>query len=297
MLKIRVMAMLGALLLVPLAAAGFEGTVKLRTMSVPRDNLAKIAGGGAAPSPEKALAITPAQVVGAKDAGASVHEGTMYVSGSKIRMDLPSERGPGGYAIIDTTKDLTWFVIPGEKKYIEWSEADAKAMGEKVAEVEKMMKERMASLPPDQQRQVEAMMKNLKKPSQEEPVEKVNLSKLDQPRTINGMEADGFEVKSGESTIVGWITDDQPDLAAALRTVQQRMQKMTPANMRSRETARTAFLDKGLPVMVQSLDQKSYRIEEIVSVQPGAIDPKLFALPEGYARTTGREALKAVPTK
>jgi hypothetical protein len=286
------MILAGALLAMPAAVPAFEGTVKLRTMSVPREIMGKLAGGVGA---DKALQVTPEQVLAAKDAGAKVHEGVVYVSGTKVRMDLPSERGPGGYAIIDTAQDMTWFVMPAEKKYIEWSEADAKVMADKVADVEKMMKERMASLPPEQRKQVEAMMKNLKKPSADPPVAKINLVDLDRERTVNGMEAEGFQVKAGDNVLVGWITEDHPGLAEALRTVQKRMQKMTPANLRGGETARAAFLDKGLPVMVQSVDPKNYRIEEIVSVAPGAIDAALFALPADYAKTTGREALKAVP--
>jgi len=265
-----------ALLALPLTAAGFEGTLTLRTLAVPRAQLAKV-NGGTAPTADQALAITPAQLSAAKDAGVAVHEGIVLVSGAKVRMDMPREDGKGGYAIVDTDKGTTWFVIPSEKRYIEWSEADAKAMGEKMVQVEKMMKERMATLPPDQRAQVEAMMKNLK--------------------PINGMQASAFEVQQGDSTMIGWVTQDQPDLAKTLRTVQERMQKLTPASLRSRETARTALGEKGFPVRVQTLDGEHYRVEEVITVKAEAVAAEQFAPPKDFAKTTGRDAMKAIPEK
>jgi hypothetical protein len=284
------------LLLVPLSAGAFEGTVKLRTVSMPRDKLAAVTGASTAPSAEQAMTITPAQMVAAKDAKPTVYEGTVFVSGSKVRMDLPSETG--GYAVIDTAKDTTWFVVPKDKRYIEWSEADAQAMGAKMAQLEKMMKEKMASLPPDQQQQVAAMMKNLKQASPDEPPPNVSLKPLDKTETINGMQASAFEVVGqGDAKMVGWVTSAQPELAAALRTVQQRMQKMTPANLRGRESGRTALSEKGLPVRVQSLEGDRYRVEEVVAVEPGTVKADLFTVPAEYTKTTGREALKGIPDK
>ena len=40
-----------------------------------------------------------------KDAGTQVFESTMYVSGPKVRMDAPLEKGKDGYAIIDTDEE------------------------------------------------------------------------------------------------------------------------------------------------------------------------------------------------
>lgn len=292
----KLAAVCAAFLLAPLAASAFEGTLKLRTVSVGRDKLGTVTG-GTAPTAEQILAIMPAQLLAAKDAGAAVHEGTVYVSGSKVRMDLPTERGGSGYAIIDTERGLTWLVVPKEKRYIEWSEADAKAMGEKMAQVEKMMKERMASLPPEQRQQVEAMLKNMKGPGGDQPAPKIDLQPLGKTKTVNGAKASAFQVKTGDTTTVGWITEDQPDLAKALRTVQERMQKLTPASLRGRESARTALSDKGLPVMVQTLDPQHYRVEEVVTVEPGAVSGDLFTVPKEYAKTTGRDAMKALPEK
>jgi hypothetical protein len=170
-------------------------------------------------------------------------------------------------------------------------------MGEKMGQVERMMKERMATMPPEQRAQVEAMLKNLKPPSDGSAPPKIDLKPLGKSEQVNGMQASAFEVDSGDTTMIGWITQEQPDLAKSLRTVQERMQKLTPANMRGRETARTAFGEKGFPVRVQTLDGQHYRVEEVIAVEAGAVPADSFAPPSDFAKTTGRDAMKAIPQK
>ena len=52
----------------PVAAIGFEGTLKLRTVSVERDKLGTVTG-GKAPDAEQTLAISTDKLLAAKDAG------------------------------------------------------------------------------------------------------------------------------------------------------------------------------------------------------------------------------------
>jgi hypothetical protein len=278
-----------AIVTAPVAAIGFEGTLKLRTVSVERGKLGTLTG-GKPPNAEQTLAISTDKLLAAKDAGAQMRESTVYISGSKVRMDAPLEKGREGYAIIDTEKNATWFVVPSEQRYIEWSEADAKAMDEKMAQIEKMMKERMGSLPPEQRAQVETMLKNMKGP--EGDVAKAKVQPTGKTRTVNGMEATGFEVKSGDETLVGWVTQEQPDLNKTLHDVQARMEKMTPPSLRGRQSARTSLGEKGFPVMMQTLDPDHYRVEEVIAVEKKAVPADMFAVPKDFAKTTGRDAMK-----
>ena len=280
------------LLLGATTATAFEGTIKLRTTAATSDQLAK-ANGGKAPDEAATLALTPAQL--AKDGGATVKESTVYVSESKVRMDMPLETKGSGYAIVDLDKGVTWFVVPAEKRYIEWSETDAKAIGEKMAAMKKMMTERMASLPPDQRKQVEAMMKNMQLPEDDaKPQPTVAITPLNKQQTINGMQASGFKAVEEDATVIAWVTNDQPELNKALLTVAERMEKLTPANMR-RENVRHQLQQKGLPVMVQNLGQGRFRVEEILSVDEKPVDAALFTVPKDFAKTTGRDALKNMP--
>ena len=292
----RAVLWVGLVLATPAVALGFEGTLKLRTVSVARDQLGKVTG-GKAPDAAETLALMPDTVLAAKDAGAQMRESMVYVSGTKVRMDTPLEPGKDGYAIIDTDKNTTWFVVPNEKRYIEWTEADAKAMAEKLVQLEKMMKERMATLPPEQRAQVEAMLKSIKGSDGVDAPPKVAVAPTGKTQTVNGMQASGFEVKTGDETMVGWVTQEQPDLGKLLRTVQERMEKMTPPAMRGRQSARTSLSEKGFPVMVQTLDPDHYRIEEVVTVEKKAIPADMFVVPKDFTKTTGRDAMKNIPEK
>lgn len=285
-----------ALLCAAPAARAFDGTVTLRTISVPRDALAKL-NDGKAPDAKATLAMMPAKLLEAKDA-ADVRETTVYVSGPKVRMDAPLEKGKKGFALVDLDKGTTWFVVPEEKRYIEWSKDDAKAMGEKMVQVRKMLTERLAQMPPEQRAQAEQMLKNMptENDAKAPPAPPVPLTALDKTQDINGMQATAFEAKEGDATVVGWVTQAQPALSTALRSVSDRMEQMTPANMR-KPSVRASLQAKGLPVMVQTLEPDRYRIEEVTKIEQKSVPADLFVVPKDYTKTTGRDAIKAMPTK
>lgn len=280
-----------AALLLATSASAFQGTIKLRTTAATADQL-KEANGGKTPDDAAILAMTPEQL--AKNGKATVRESMVYVSDSKVRMDMPLENKGSGYAVVDLDKGVTWFVVPSEKRYIEWSESDAKAIGEKMAQMKKMMQERMASLPPDQRKQVEAMMKNMQVQDEAAPQPTVALKPLGKEQTIHGMTATAYQATEDENTVVGWVTNDQPELNKALLTVSERMEKLTPSNMR-KESIRRQLQQKGLPVMVQNLGDGRYRVEEIIAVEEKPVEATLFDVPKDYAKTTGRDALKNMP--
>ena len=72
------------------------------------------------------------------------------------------------------------------------------------------------------------------------------------------------------------------------------MEKLTPANMR-KENVRRQLQQKGLPVMVQNLGGGHYRVEEIIAVEKKPVEATLFVVPQEFAKTTGRDALKNIP--
>ncbi len=287
----RIPLILVALLATAGSAAAFDGSIKLRTMAVSTDQLAA-ANGGKVPDAAATLKLMPEALL--KDAKPDVKESTVYVSGKKVRMDAPLEGNRAGYAIIDLDKGLTWFVVPAEKRYIEWSEADATAMADKMKQLRKMMDERMAKMPPDQRTQMEAMMKNMGPPDGEAKAAPITTKSLDRSQTINGMKATAYEAVDGDATVIGWVTQDRPGLDKTLREVSERMEQMTPASMR-KETVRKVLQDKGLPVLVQTLQGGRYRIEEVLAVEEKPVPAELFVVPADFARTTGRDALKGMP--
>jgi len=239
----------------------FEGTLKLRTVSVDRSALNKT-NGGKALDLDQTLALTPDKLLASKDLDAQDRESMVYVSGTKVRMDTPMERSKDSFAIIDTEKSLTWFVVPSE-----------------------------------QRAQVAAMLKNMKGGADGEAPPKVELKPFGKPQTINGMPSTGYQVKTGDETMVGWVTQEQPDLSKLLRTVQERMEKMTPPSMRGRQSARTALGEKGFPVMMQTVDPDHYRVEEVTAVEKKAVPADMFVIPKDFTKTTGREAMNKIPDK
>jgi len=292
MTRVRAALWAAVVLGIPAAGWGFEGTLKLRTVVVDRAQLGKVTG-AAAPSADEALAITSTQLIEAKGAGAEMRESMVYMNAVKVRMDLPLEKNKDGYAIIDTEKDTTWFVIPGEKRCIEWSKEDAKVMNEKMVQLEKMMTERMGSLPPDQQAQVKVMLDKMKGPAGGEAAAE-SLKPTGKSETINGYSASSYRVQSGEEIMLGWVTQDQPEIAKTLQTVQSRLEKMTPPSLRGRQAARNALGMKGLPLRVHTLDPVHYRVEEVVAVEKKPLAADVFSVPAGFTKQTARDAMKNI---
>jgi hypothetical protein len=138
------------------------------------------------------------------------------------------------------------------------------------------------------------MMKNMQMQDEGTPQPTVAITPLNKEQTINGMQTTGYKATEEENTVVAWVTNDQPELNKALLTVSERMEKLTPANMR-KESVRRQLQQKGLPVMVQNLGGGRYRVEEIVSVEQKPVDATLFNVPKDFTRTTGRDAMKNMP--
>lgn len=277
-------------LLAAASAKAFEGTLQLRTTAATASQLKK-ANGGTEPDADAMLALTPEQL--ARDGGAAVRETTVYISDRKVRMDLPLERSGKGYAVIDLDRDRTWFVMPTEQRYIEWTAEDAKAVGDQAAAMQESVGKHLAGLPPAQRQQAEAMLKNMQLPAGATPPPDVLLTPTGERRTINGMAADGFRASEGDATVIGWVSQDQAEVAALLREVAERMEQLTPASMRH-ATVQRALQKKGLPVRVQTLYPRRVRIEEVVAIAPKAVDAELFVIPESFTKSSGRDAFKGL---
>ncbi len=274
------------------AAAGFEGTVKSRTISVAVERLATLIGEQAARDPQKVFAIPMDQLLAQKDtagSGVEVREVTISVKGSKVRADgVGRERD--GYVVMDADGRSARMVMPGKKQYVEWTTADVQALGEKMSAAQKAMQERIAEMPPQQRRQMEAMMQRLPGAQTGEP--KPQARPLGKTLTINGMRTTAYEVREGAETTTGWVTRDQPELLRTFKALRDNEEKMMPSVAGG---ARAALAEHGLPVRVQTLDQRQYRIEEIVEVQRQPVAAELFAVPDGFEKTTPQHMMGGAP--
>lgn len=293
--RMRTMFVLGCALLLPAAAsaAGFEGVLKFRMINVSDSALSKLAG-GETKSPEKVFAIPLDKILAetkTAESGVQEHDSTIYIKGSKLRMEGLSGRNAGGYVIMDLAKNVSFVVMPQDKKYLEWSSADMKAMSSKMAEVRKQMKERLAGLPPEQRKQVEAMMKKMGGGS-EEAAPKVTVKPLGQTRTINGMRTTGYEVRAGGETTEAWMTQEHPALLNTFKAMEKNQEQMVPPQQRRTMRARAALAEHGLPVLTQTLGEYGYHIQELLSVQKQSVADAQFSPPAGFKKETGREMMR-----
>ncbi len=274
----------GALLLSATAALAFDGTLKIRTVGAPMEALAS--GKDKKPDTATLLAMMPADLLAkAGDQGAQ-QEATVYVSGNKVRMDAPVGQGQDGSVIV-FENGTTWLVSPEEKQYIEWTQADAKIASEKMAAFKKALREQLPLLEPAKRKEAEAVLERMeageKKPA-------INLTPLGKTQTISGMQTAAYKAVDGSSTVVGWITEEQPELSEALRTVTERMRKVAgPATQKP--SVRELMQGKGLPVMVQTVEPEGYRIEEILSIEAKPVPASLFAAPKNFKKISGTEVL------
>jgi hypothetical protein len=270
-------------------AVAFEGTLKLRSMAIERGQFAALTD-KKDPRPEDIFAIPPAKAVALKGPGApSVDESTVYVSGNKLRADAPMAGDKGGYVIVDISKGTTQIVLPEEKRYIEWTQADAVEMGKELVKAQDKLKAQLANLPPEQRQQAEAMLKQIPGMSgTPEPQPKVQ--PFGEPRKINGFQTSGYKVRVGDEETHGWVTRDEPDLARLYQAAQQNLQKMLPAGSRD---PRTEIGQQGLPVLVQTLGPEQLRIEELLAVEKKSVPADLFTVPAGFKKSNALEEMRS----
>jgi len=272
-------------------AADFEGTIKLRALSVDTKQLSSLVGEQSTTDAAKLFAIPMDKLLALKgqaNSSLQVLEPTIAIKGAKVRADGVG-REHDQYVLMDLDKKTTWLVMPKDKKYFEWSAADVQALNTKMEAMQKELESRLATLPPEQRKQVEAMMKGMPGGSGAAP--KVDLRPLGTTETINGMSATAFEVRNGGEQSVGWVTQEHKDLMQAFKALQESQEKMTPGH-HGQKSDRLLLAERGLPVRVQTLDGGQYRVEDVLDVKKQAVPADLFTIPAGFEKTTGQQMMK-----
>jgi hypothetical protein len=285
---------IGALLAPACAAQAFEGTLSLRTVSIPRDQLGKLTGAGQAKAPD-IFSVPMDKVLALKEApGVKVEESTVHIRGSRLRADTPMPDDPAAYVTVDVDQNVTRIVLPKEKRYIEWTSADADALAAEIHRMQEDMKARLATLPPEQRKHMEAMMKELPGMSgAKDAAPKIDLRPLGQPRAINGFQTTGYEVQWQDETTRGWVTRDLPELSKIYKTSQENMKKMLPTGATD---PRSALGEQGLPVLVQTVGPERFRVEELVAVEKKPVPENLFDVPADFKKTSARDEMQRAPT-
>ena len=108
---------------------------------------------------------------------------------------------------------------------------------------------------------------------------------LNQTRTVNGVEATGYEAVAEDNRVRAWLTQKYPALTRLLEDLAQTISAPTARA----EDRLFGLAQLGAPVLVQLLEGKgarldNYEVQEIISIREQPLDSRLFVIPEGFHR-------------
>jgi len=274
------LGMLG--LVSPNVVRAFEGTLKLRSISVERTELGTLVE-KPDPSPDAIFGLGVDKLLAFKGPPVpEIDNSTVYIRADQLRANAPLPDDQTGFVVVDIKSGTTRIVMPQAKRYIEWTAADGGALREQIDKTKKRLEAQLATLPPDQRQQAEAMLKEMTAMSEEGPPPV--LEPLGTTRVINGFHTTGYQMRVGDQVTRGWVTQDLPDLARLYQSAQEKLQNMLPS---ARRDPRTAIGERGLPVLVQTLGPDRYRVEELLGVDNKPVAADLFTIPAEFTRTNG----------
>jgi len=104
-------------------------------------------------------------------------------------------------------------------------------------------------------------------------------------RTINGIVTTGYEARAQDLIIRGWMTQAFPGLTGSFRSMSREMGDMPDPND-PEEVAKAQLMQKGFPVLVITLTDRSLKVEETRSIQSATLGADLFKVPAGFTKQT-----------
>jgi len=266
----------------PLAAEAFEGKLRMRTITADQSALASLVGTGAgAVDSEKVFALSAEQLTAKSVTGVEVTEMNFSVKGSRIRVDHP---GQPHYAIMDGSEGVMYIVNPSEQSYFKQTKEDVAKMADRAAAMQAEMQKHLADMPPEQRKMMEQAMKRAgggmgQMPGAAPPAP-TTVRPTGKSRRINGMNATEYEAQTGNLTARAWLTKDRPDIDRVFKQfmeLSKPMEKLTGTDQMSAQLA-----EKGMPLLVQTLQGDTYGINELVGIEEGSVDASLVQVPAGY---------------
>jgi hypothetical protein len=219
---------------------------------------------------------------------------TMYLEGERMRVDGGDKTGPTTSVIIDGSHKKLIVVEEKKKTYTELSEADMKRMRAQMDAMRAQMEERMKTMPPEQRKQVEAMMAGLGAPGAATKPPVLKFEKLGQKKTVNGFPCEMYRIlKDGkpdaEACMAAWgaATIQKSDLAG-LRKFSEEMMKNFGGAGAGRDQLQFDQIDKypGLPISRVPLEADGTRgpEEQIKSIKRGTLPAAKFVVPAGFTK-------------
>ncbi len=256
----HILPLLGAMAIAtPTSAfAQFEGTIKIREISVTRDALVQrgfdMSNAIFDVPTERLLALRDNLV---PDGDMTIVETGIYIKGNLMRTDVTAGEGPA-YAIVDLESGTMQMFNPEEKSYIEMTKEDMERM------------RAMGGAMPMTSAKLEVTATGI-------------------TRTINGMTCTAYDVATGEGTTRVWVSKDNPDIVESYRRFSERMQMMSM----DEDVDEEYLVSKhGFPVLTQRLTYSMYEINEVMSVEQQSVSNDLFEPPAGWRKMTMADMMR-----
>jgi hypothetical protein len=193
-------------------------------------------------------------------------------------------------------EDKVWLIDDAKQTYFQLDPESAKSMASQVAGLRQGLNQGLESLTPEQRAAVQDLIGELSKPPAGPPPE-YKLRERGELGRYAEVACSRHDVLDGEKTVAEVCLADygKPPLTResfaaipALGSFSRKTLEPLAAQFPSLSAvAPYAALDsvQGVPLSVKSTEDGKTRETFVKSIEPTAIDPKLFELPAGYARS------------
>jgi hypothetical protein len=219
---------------------------------------------------------------------------SMQLEGKSVRMEVAKDGSaePSGAYVVDSDAKRALIINYDKKEYTEITQEQMKQMRAKMDAAMSMMKERMAQLPPEQRKQMEAMMAQRQGTAAKAPMADEKYTRVGGSKTVAGYKCELYSVEKdgqhvADTCFIPWSELKGLDREQFKQTVQG-MSEAWDFGGASRENpmVRAWGLDLGLPGWRKSLKDDPEGVTEttLTSLAQGAVPKSAFEAPAGFTK-------------
>jgi hypothetical protein len=222
-----------ALLLAPALATAqdFEGVIKARTVEVEGDALNDVLYGSDVEEPEfddeqawmrwTANQLFDIPVEQFVNAGAEAMSTTLYIKGTKVRVDTEGGEGGMGWMMMDITEKAFYLVYPAQGFYVAYTQEEVEAMAKEMeARTQAMMEEMGIDMEEMEREAAEAEEEGFEMDEMMAGMP-LTINALGQSEDINGFPSEAFEAFKGDEYGMAWCSSRDSGL---IKTIEDLME-------------------------------------------------------------------------
>lgn len=287
-------AFLSALFLAPLslAAQGFEGVVRQRTLQVDEMGVSEVLWGDGQEDPDfeseedwvrhiaNRLFETPVERWLEGVEGVSYEEMTVYMKGHMAMYEGAGSEGALSI-IMDGSSGRVWMVNHEERSYVTFTPEEMQAATNE-------MLARMGIDPEEAAERVDALAERMG----EAPEVPVTVRALGRSTRLNGFAVSAYEAVGGGDVAVAWCADDDAGIRRTMEEVFKGMAAWQDEDeeedwMPAGPDLENEVCGEGLAIQTHLYVPDStepYMVDELLSVERESVADERFQVPEGYQR-------------